>query len=81
MENWEKAKLIADKFGVLQKEDGDINDDVLSAIESALSQHDVSSRRELLVAFTTHILDKLTEYEGQEINEEMVDDFLATNSY
>ena len=81
MENWEKAKLIADKFGVLQKEDGDINDDVLLAIESALSQHDVSSRRELLVAFTTHILDKLTEYEGQEINEEMVDDFLATNSY
>ena len=51
MENWEKAKLIADKFGVLQKEDGDINDDVLLAIESALSQHDVSRQSELLCDF------------------------------
>lgn len=51
MENWEKAKLIADKFGVLQKDDGDINDDVLLAIESALSQHDVSRQSELLCDF------------------------------
>lgn len=51
MENWEKAKLIADKFGVLQKEDGDINDDVLLAIESAFSQHDVSRQSELLCDF------------------------------
>lgn len=51
MENWEKAKLIADKFDVLQKEDGDINDDVLLAIESALSQHDVSRQSELLCDF------------------------------
>lgn len=49
MDNWEKAKLIADKFGVLQKENGDINDDVLLAIESALSQHYVSGRSEQLV--------------------------------
>ena len=37
----------------------------------------VSNQRELLIAYNKHILDKLTEYEGEEINDKMVDDFIG----
>lgn len=37
----------------------------------------VSNRRELLIAYNKHILDRLTEYEGEEICDNMVDDFIG----
>jgi len=37
----------------------------------------VSNRRKLLIAHNKHILDRLTEYEGDEICDKMVDDFIG----
>lgn len=37
----------------------------------------VSNRRELLIAYNKHILDRLTEYEGDEICDNMVDEFIG----